>query len=48
LDLMLEPINFRSSSIVVPKLSDFQVCRPREIGFAFHRAGRYKKDVVSP
>jgi len=28
-------------------LSDFQVCRPREIGSAFHRAGRYKEDVVS-
>ena len=32
---------YRISSIgmiVEPKLSDFQVCRPREIGFAFHRA----------
>jgi hypothetical protein len=29
---------------MIPKLSNFQVCRPREIGFAFHRASIYKKD----
>ena len=34
------------SNYQTPKLSDFQVCRPGEIGFAFHRAGRYKEDVV--
>jgi len=27
-------------------LSDCRGCRPGEIGFAFHRAGRYKEDVV--
>jgi hypothetical protein len=27
-------------------LSDYRGCRPGEIGFAFHRAGRYKKDVI--
>jgi len=33
--------------VYYPNLSDFQVYRPREIGSAFHRAGRYKEDLVS-
>ena len=32
---------------VEPKLGDFQVCRPSEIGFAFDRAGIYKEEGVS-
>ena len=31
---------FVSRKSVSSKLSDFQVCRPREIGFAFHRADK--------
>jgi len=31
---------------ILPKLSDCWGCRSREMGFAFHRAGSYKEDVV--
>ena len=34
------------SVIKEPKLSDCRGCRPGEIGFAFHRASRYKEDSV--